>query len=52
MRFLVDDLIRRRDLDESFAEKLDPIARTPYRECFDQAGDEEYEEPGNRSGDS
>ena len=48
----VVELIRRRDLDKSFAEKLDPIARTPYRECFDQAGDEEYEEPGNRSGDS
>jgi len=44
----VVELIRRRNLDESFAEKLDPIARTPYRECFDQAGDEEYEEPGNR----
>ena len=48
----VVELIRRRDLDESFAEKLDPIVRTPYRACFDQARDEEYEEPGNRGEDS
>lgn len=47
----VVELIRRSGLDESFADKLDPVARTPYLECFDQSRDEEYEEPGNRPGD-
>jgi hypothetical protein len=38
----VVELIRRNNLPESFADKLDPIVRTPYKECFDQANDPEY----------
>ncbi len=44
----VVELIRRNNLDESFANQLDPIVRTPYRECFDQATDPQYDE-GARS---
>lgn len=43
----VVELIRRNNLPESFADGLDPVVRTPYRECFDQARDEEYEGPGS-----
>ncbi|MCK4660336.1 MAG: hypothetical protein KAV82_12505 [Phycisphaerae bacterium] len=38
----VVELIRRNDLDEAFAEQLDPLVRTPFRECYDQANDPEY----------
>ncbi len=38
-------LIRRSNLPASFAEKLDPITRSAYGECWDQANDKEYEEP-------
>ena len=38
----VVELIRRNNLAESFAEGLDPVARTPYKECFDQANDPQY----------
>ena len=39
----VVELIRRNNLTEAFAESLDPLVRTPFAECFDQATDEEYE---------
>jgi len=39
----VVELIRRNKLSESFADQLDPVVRTPYRECFDQANDPKYE---------
>ena len=39
----VVELIRRNDLREEFAESLNPLVRTPFAECFDQATDEEYE---------
>lgn len=42
----VVELIRRNNLPEDFAEQLDPVVRTPYRECFDQAHDPDYEAPG------
>ena len=38
----VVELIRRHDLDESFAEQLDPLVRAAYGECYDQANDPEY----------
>ena len=41
----VVELIRRNNLPESFADRLDPVVRTPYHECYDQANDEEYEGP-------
>jgi hypothetical protein len=41
----VVELIRRNNLPESFAEKLDPIIRSAYGECWDQANDKDYEEP-------
>lgn len=41
----VVELIRRNNLPDSFADPLDPAVRTPYRECFDQAHDEEYKGP-------
>jgi len=41
----VVELIRRNNLTQSFAEKLDPIVRSAYRECWYQANDKEYEEP-------
>jgi len=41
----VVELIRRNQLPGSFAEKLDPIVRFAYAECWDQANDKEYEEP-------
>lgn len=40
----VVELIRRNQLPEVFGEKLDPIVRGPYGECWDQANDEGYEE--------
>jgi hypothetical protein len=39
----VVELIRRNNLLESFAEQLDPAVRTAYKECYDQAVDQEYE---------
>jgi hypothetical protein len=42
----VVELIRRNNLPESFADALDPVVRSAYRECYDQARDEEYEGPG------
>lgn len=39
----VVELIRRNNLTESFADQLDPVVRTPYRECFDQANDPQYD---------
>lgn len=41
----VVELIRRNHLPESFADGLDPVARSAYGECWDQANDKEYEEP-------
>jgi hypothetical protein len=41
----VVELIRRNQLPASFAVNLDPVARSAYGECWDQANDEEYEEP-------
>src|ERR1700675_4588681 len=41
----VVELIRRNNPPGSFAEKLDPIIRSAYGECWDQANDKEYEEP-------
>ncbi len=41
----VVELIRRNNLPESFSEKLDPVVRSAYGECYDQATSEEYEEP-------
>ena len=41
----VVELIRRHNLPESFADKLDPVVRSAYGECYDQANDEEYEGP-------
>jgi len=41
----VVELIRRNNLPESFAEKLDPVVRNAYEQCYDQADDEEYEGP-------
>ena len=41
----VVELIRRNNLPTSFAEKLDPITRSVYGECWDQANDKGYEEP-------
>jgi hypothetical protein len=38
----VVELIRRNNLTESFADQLDAVVRTPYRECFDQANDPQY----------
>ncbi len=42
----VVELIRRHGLAESFADRLDPVVRTAYGECWDQANDEAYEERG------
>jgi len=39
----VVELIRRNNLESSFAERLDPVVRTAYGECFDQANDPGYE---------
>ena len=39
------ELIRRNSLPEDFADRLDPVVRTPYAECYDQANDEDYEGP-------
>ena len=41
----VVELIRRNNLPENFAEQLDPVARTAYGECFDQANDPGYDGP-------
>jgi len=41
----VVELIRHNDLSDSFADQLDPNVRTAFRECFDQANDQEYENP-------
>ena len=38
----VVELIRRNNLAESLADRLDPITRSAYKECFDQANDPEY----------
>lgn len=39
----VVELIRRNQLSETFADQLDPVARTPFHECFDQANDPSYD---------
>lgn len=39
----VVELIRRNGLTENFADSLDPIVHTPFRECFDQAVDPNYD---------
>ena len=39
----VVELIRRNNLPETFRDKLDPVARSGYGECYDQARDEEYD---------
>lgn len=41
----VVELIRRNHLSEAFADTLDPLVRSPFLECWDQARDEKYEEP-------
>ena len=41
----VVELIRRNNLPESFADQLDPIVRSPYGECYDQANEPDYEGP-------
>ena len=41
----VVELIRRHKLAEDFADQLDPVVRTAYGECYDQARDEIYEGP-------
>jgi len=41
----VVELIRRNSLPADFAEQLDPIVRSAYRECYDQAHEAEYEGP-------
>lgn len=41
----VVELIRRHSLPESFSDSLDPVVRTAFAECYDQAHDEEYEGP-------
>lgn len=43
----VVELIRRNNLPESFASRLDPVVQTPFKECHDQANDEEYEGPSD-----
>jgi len=43
----VVELIRRNNLPASFADQLDPVVQTPYRECYNQANDEQYEGPGD-----
>jgi hypothetical protein len=40
------DLIRRIHLSEDFALQLDPSLRSAYKQCFDQATDPNYGEPG------
>lgn len=40
----VVELIRRNQLAESFADHLDVVVRTAFKECFDQANDPEYRE--------
>lgn len=42
----VVELIRRNSLPEDYADRLDPIVRRPYQECYDQANEPEYEAPG------
>ncbi|UCC32046.1 MAG: hypothetical protein JSU86_07150, partial [Phycisphaerales bacterium] len=44
----VVELIRRNNLAESLADKLDPVVRNAYQQCYDQAEDEEYEGPRER----
>ncbi|MGD2108553.1 MAG: hypothetical protein PVI86_04085 [Phycisphaerae bacterium] len=41
----VVELIRRNNLPEAFVDRLDQTVRTAYKECYDQAMDEEYEGP-------
>lgn len=41
----VVELIRRNNLPESFADKLDLVVRSAYGECYDQAIDKEYDGP-------
>ncbi len=43
----VVELIRRHGLPESLADQLDPVVRSAFGECFDQANDEEYEGPSD-----
>lgn len=45
----VVELIRRNSLTESFADRLDPAVRSAYKECYDQAVDEEYEGPSDET---
>lgn len=41
----VVELIRRNSLPESYADKLDPVVRSAYGECWDQANDTGYDGP-------
>ena len=41
----VVELIRANDLDESFAEKLDPIVRSAYRQCYDEKVEDDRYNP-------
>lgn len=41
----VVELIRHNQLTESFSEQLDPVVRSAYQQCYDQATDPEYEGP-------
>jgi len=41
----VVELIRRHQLAEQFADQVHPIVRSAYLQCWDEARDENYEEP-------
>ena len=43
----VVELIRRNNLPESFADRLDPVVRAAYGECYNQANDADYEGPSD-----
>lgn len=45
----VVELIRRNNLTESLAEQLDPVVRSAYGECYDQANEPGYESPGGEA---
>ncbi len=41
----VVELIRRNDLPQSFGDQMDPLVKTAFKECYDQAHDPEYGGP-------
>ncbi len=41
----VVELIRRNNLEASLADRLDPVVRTAYGECYDQGNDPGYDGP-------